>query len=1165
MRFARRSSSLAPESVQTESEPRRRNRLSKPLTGNAIKISASTSALSLQVPTQSNNTSTTELAAVSPLSPTSGNVSRLKVRNEVLRPDDDSDNDNDNESPNHALKNDSSWTVAYRVSQFEDKVPEATPNQQELQQQLAPPLSPARPPRPQKRKSFLLRRLSSQRSSSLIRTTSNERINLEESAMAAGNSPSTSLDQLMEIPPIPTTRRSSFIPGAATRKLSPANKRQEIQDHKVIVEAEESEACHVGPDYLYWQPPPPTMTGRAGTPSDMGYSQLGGLKHGSLQVVNGRASPTLSVASKMSKHLLAVQTAHIDVSSEYGDADEEVEHLFIGGGALGRTNIQEAPALRRLSSWEKDDDNTTPRFHPLQNVMSPQENTESMLPKDQTSLMAKEYIAELVGNPFEQQEPNSPVGTIRRTRSEGSLWRASSCSSLQRSPSVEEELSQICPVSPVERSPSPSGSVIRKSSDGSSRGRSREVLQEIMNGEEMRPRDSAMSWYSRCDPSYQIDEAFQSAAEFQVHLSPADSGLRLQASQALEKSDSGYSSSNSLRSLQMSKRTPPPKEIEALPEVPDANTSKPAPEPSRAASFLGPRPSILKSRKTEPNVPTFSTLRQSVKSSKSGPVVLTPATIESGPAATKPAKARQKLMKKRRPLSQPPGQVAIVRARSFEEDNIPQVSSEAREKLRMRSQAVPELEQTYVALHSKASSSNLDLPNIELRFPSPTPEQPKRSRSRSRPRSWFGRTKSEVSISRDDSGISKAEAIAIIHHFSTGDAALGRSPYDSRDHGHSSRPSKGKSVLSKGPSRARSMMDDETAAELSRLRSRASQERDGMIVDRRSSFNDRGGVPGKKLRPASLASDAPPITPEMLEKAYRTSSMQQQSSMSTGVAPPPPPHSLRPSYVDHAEDNSGPVLPPPPSNSPRPVGVTQDPWAAQAAAWKARRRSLGETLRRQPEDSRSHRQHHEDVECNALYPTIPRHSQQQPNWQQCLSPEDYSHRPYESYTGHNGSMMQPQSNYAQNRGSYELPTEHESAYIRQSRQNSMAHDTQCPRGRAPVPSREPPWHHQLPSPGPSGGSKPTSRRQSQANSVRSIASSLAEELHPPNLERSHPPPAFGRYSGGMDYGYERGNGFGGSAGTRSNSGKAQASRKGVDLRASFGVDLGDVPIGIMAS
>ena len=63
------------------------------------------------------------------------------------------------------------------------------------------------------------------------------------------------------------------------------------------------------------------------------------------------------------------------------------------------------------------------------------------------------------------------------------------------------------------------------------------------------------------------------------------------------------------------------------------------------------------------------------------------------------------------------------------------------------------------------------------------------------------------------------------------------------------------------------------------------------------------------------------------------------------------------------------------------------------------------------------------------------------------------------------------------------------------------------------------------------------------------------------VSRPQPPPDFGRYSGGLGYGYEgKQKGFGGSAGTRTVSGKADASWKGVELRQGFGVDLGDVPV-----
>jgi len=50
-----------------------------------------------------------------------------------------------------------------------------------------------------------------------------------------------------------------------------------------------------------------------------------------------------------------------------------------------------------------------------------------------------------------------------------------------------------------------------------------------------------------------------------------------------------------------------------------------------------------------------------------------------------------------------------------------------------------------------------------------------------------------------------------------------------------------------------------------------------------------------------------------------------------------------------------------------------------------------------------------------------------------------------------------------------------------------------------------------------------------------------------------------RFGGGLDYGWERGRGFHGSAGTRSKSSE-RAHRKSVVLSESFGVDLSDVPV-----
>ncbi|KAJ9602348.1 hypothetical protein H2200_013203 [Cladophialophora chaetospira] len=1027
MRFALRRSSLATESIFTEPEPRRRNRLSKPLTGNGTKLqgSLSASAINLSVPAQHKNASATDLASAGPLSPTLGDALRHQIRTEMLSPE------NDGPPPVQAKKNDSSRSVAYIVSQIEEKtVSNASPQQEEAP--LSQPLTPVRP-KPQKRKSLLLRRLSMKRSSSLSRTPSGDRIS-DAVEKTPTPPPDTSVDRVIaDSPSIPPTRRASFTPGAATRKLYPTASNQDKEEHKMIEEGNEFDGSVVESDYASWQPPPPRTSGRAGTPSDMGYSQLGGLRHGSLQIVNGRASPALSEVSKMSRQLLALPTPHRDVSSEYGDGEDEDEEPSL----LLQSTIPNDMMVRRIFSWEKDDDKPTPARRQLQVVGNLHEETEPKPTEDHTSLMAKEYISELGNSPFEQPRSDSPVGTIRRTRSEGSLWRESTCSSLHRSPSVDPDTSELSPVSPIEHSLSPSGSVIRKTSTETARSGHRQL--HLATNLDREVCDSVMSWYSPVDPSMPIDEAFSSAVEFQVQISPPR--IALHPPRAPEKSDSGYSSNNSLRSLQLSKGTPPPMEIEALPEVPDSMPSTSTPGSSRPPSFLGIRPSILKSRKTEPVVPTFANFRPQMMQSNFTPVTNKTAVPEPESVEAKPTKARKKLTKKKRPLSQPSGQISVARVQSLEHINIPQVPLEVQENLRLRSQAVPELRQTYVTPdlpRGRRSISNLDL-STEIRFPSPGPDKEpaaKRSRSRSRPRSWFGRAKNDIPSSRHSSGISQNDAMSIINHFGTDGAGLGKSPYDLSQHITLTHHSKARSVVSAVTPHARHMMDDETAIELSRQRSRSLRDRDRLSLERRPSFNDRGGIPGRSLRPASIVSEAPPITPEMLAKAYRTcsmqrqfsttadapprrtSSMQWQASMTPDVPPPPPPHSTRPTRLDYQENESAAIAPPPPSHSPRPIDITPDPWAAQAAMWEARRKNAGETLRRQSWDSRKYEKYHEDVEKEPLYPAIP--ARQQSDWSQNRS-AGYN-------TQSKRSSLRQAAHHPTPETSYGHPTEHESAY-----------------------------------------------------------------------------------------------------------------------------------------
>ena len=62
----------------------------------------------------------------------------------------------------------------------------------------------------------------------------------------------------------------------------------------------------------------------------------------------------------------------------------------------------------------------------------------------------------------------------------------------------------------------------------------------------------------------------------------------------------------------------------------------------------------------------------------------------------------------------------------------------------------------------------------------------------------------------------------------------------------------------------------------------------------------------------------------------------------------------------------------------------------------------------------------------------------------------------------------------------------------------------------------------------------------------------------PRKPKSSPEALVDRYSGGLDYGWERGAGFNGSAGTRGNSTEAQ--RKSVRMSNQYGLDLSDVPV-----
>ncbi|KAK5359961.1 hypothetical protein LTR20_000860 [Exophiala xenobiotica] len=1127
MRFGRQTLSVAGELVQDEPEPRRRNRLSKPLTK---KLATSVSTTSFQDPIPpSKNASTPDLRTGGPLSSHPSNAAlRQQIRSEVFS--------SNLESPSKHSKTDSTWSVAYMVKDIEGNSfnDQAPPQDQ----------SPVSPVKPKKRKSLILRRLSTQRSASLKRSTSNGRFDsLKDEAMSA-STPSSSIDCIFDSPSIPPTRRASFTPGTATRKPSQVWREEQIEEESVVEETEERRI--VDTDYFEWRPPaPPAMVDRAGTPADLDYSHLGGLRHGSLQVMNGRASPAFSETSKVSRQLLSRPTPHRDISSDYGDVDDELQKDVQAVDIRSLHTTPDVSNEGRCFSWESHAEKAL-RTHPLQIVTSA--DTEQTLARDpdKASAMAQAYMAELAISPFSEQKSYSSPGSEE-------LPQTSSVSSMHRSPSVQNIRHRYSAVSSHGRSPSPTGSVVWRSGYAQEDG-SRPHIFDNVHGQSCDPQSHS------CSPRLSIDEGLHSTVNFQAQGSPT----RLQPPRAPEKSDSGYSSSTSLSSLQVA---PTASNIQAwTSQNASASTlTGPLQQQEIKPRRLSQRPTILKSRKTAPQLPTFVNLVSPV-----GTSTPTPVAAKSEVSLVKPVKDRKKLQKKR-PLSRPPAKVSLTRVCSFEGDGIPSIPHEDRENLRIRAEEVPELEQTYLPLRTltnQASLSTIDLQRSDIRFPSPAPEQPadmRRSRSLSRPRSWIGRPKEDKLSSRRNSGISQIEAMAIINDFGTVASSLGGSPYDMAHRNVVTEQTMNPYNISTLAPRPRYMMDDKAAAELSRSRSRSNQQRAGLPASPRPSFNDRGGIPGRKLRPASFASDAPPITPEMLQK-FRTSSAQRQTSLTHGSAPPPPLHLPRPSYISCEGTFSDMIVaPPPPPHSPRPVDVTPDPWAAHAAAWKARRLSAGAGLRRRSMSSRDPNVHFEgrdnSMHEEPLYPAIPPRNSQYERWTQCIAPAEYPPLQQEPSGGYDDYTRYEPTDYVLPEPAYQPLDHYDTAYMRLSKHNSLVYDNQYPRGRVQEPY-EPNHHRPLQATGhhESASRNHMSRPHSQAGSTRSFASSLADELHPSDLERSHPPPEFGRYSGGLAFDYERRNGFGGSAGTRSVSGKAGAAWKEAPIRASFGVDLGDVPV-----
>ncbi|MCJ1276800.1 hypothetical protein MMC21_004607 [Puttea exsequens] len=374
-------------------------------------------------------------------------------------------------------------------------------------------------------------------------------------------------------------------------------------------------------------------------------------------------------------------------------------------------------------------------------------------------------------------------------------------------------------------------------------------------------------------------------------------------------------------------------------------------------------------------------------------------------------------------------------------------------------------------------------------------------------------------------------------------------------------------------------------------RSRRSQSFGGTKAAGTTPFNDRGGLPGRSLRPSSLIIDDPPPVPTLLPasiphqreaqanssgpdgtitnplRPITTDSQKIELAGAMGSGSPSSrsnimmrPRKTRASKlvpdlwshgslekkvskapVDSVAVSSNEVS----SNEADSVAENSSVWEAQRRAWSQRRRSAGEALLKnqikdmfdgssspkpRPVSKKNDRQSSPSRPLTApAYDQLPSKSQAQFDWASAVSHKSpLSSKP----------VVPTRENFENS------PSACLAAAPQQAATQFALRPGPSPLAQPPPLSQQP----NLPSP---------AQRRAQPHSFniprKRVGSGTSVPTMVSTLDR-----LTGRYAGGLQYGYEPGQGLGGSAGTR--GARTEASRKSVDVSKGFGLDLSDVPI-----
>ena len=597
--------------------------------------------------------------------------------------------------------------------------------------------------------------------------------------------------------------------------------------------------------------------------------------------------------------------------------------------------------------------------------------------------------------------------------------------------------------------------------------------------------------------------------------------------QNINNSDSGYSSGSSLRSINNPLQHA---RVEREPRLMTRQINNITVQNPTSPSIMKSLPPVLSSRPQIAPVPSATTKSSLFTWSYQNSSETIPTIISTETASSQTSTISRKLQKPR-PKSQPPpsNRVAIqshpdITAACL----IPPIPIEVAERNARRMRDLPPLVHTLPSIDDEKVKPEIERsPPVSgpVRFPTPSqedvqsvqPDETGKSRRVSMRQSLLGSNKAQKRHSYQATA-STDDQVTIA---TLGDVtrSLGSGPYDAAFLTHPTRPQHSQRAytgfhhISPSMPKAKSMvgMNDSEALEVSRLRTKYrtssldavdAKLQSGPPLPEKRQFNDRGGIPGKMPRLSTLPQEQPPLPsiPVAVQVQMRETQIVDLS-YDQGVAPRPAAQRKAHSMI---------IQPSNPTPSKQPV----IDWSSSREAWAKHRKDAGDALA----DTSSRYMAEERARTDREV-TLPQVMDRPSRWSLPSAERD------QYGVGRSRvDRLRAEGQSSPTRRSLQLSDQQPSAagqvYLYSSSTSKLPSSHS-----AEVEPRFP-----TPSPRPEGFNIP-------AGTVARLS---------------------GRFDGGLGYGYEPGQGVGGSAGTRNLPSKA--SRKSIEVSKGFGLDLSDIPV-----